>query len=37
MPTLTNEIIEAAIDGLEAKKQHMDAQIAGLRVIPLTL
>jgi len=30
MPILTNEIIEAAIGGLEAKKQHIDTQTAGL-------
>ena len=33
MPTLNNEIIEAAIAGLEAKKQHIDTQIAELRVM----
>src|SRR5262249_6475622 len=33
MPTLTPEIIEAAIDGLEAKKQRIDVQIAELRAL----
>jgi hypothetical protein len=33
MPTLTPEIIEAAIDGLEAKKQRIDVQIAQLRAM----
>jgi hypothetical protein len=33
MPTLTPEIIEAAIDGLEAKKQRIDVQIAELRAM----
>ena len=33
MPKLTNEIIEAAIDGLEAKKQHIDDEIAELRAM----
>jgi len=33
MPTLTNEVIGAAIDGLEAKKQHIDAQIEELRAM----
>jgi hypothetical protein len=33
MPTLTPEIIEAAIDGLEAKKQRIDVQIAKLRAL----
>ena len=31
MPTLTNEIIEAAIDGLEAKKLRIEAQLIELR------
>jgi hypothetical protein len=31
LPTLTNDIIEAAIEGLEAKKQRIDAQLAELR------
>jgi hypothetical protein len=31
MPTLTREIIEAAIAGFEAQKQNIDAQIADLR------
>jgi hypothetical protein len=31
MPTLTREIIEAAIAGFEAQKQNIDAQIAELR------
>ena len=31
MATLTNEIIEAAIHGFEAQKQHIDAQLAELR------
>jgi hypothetical protein len=33
MPTLTPEIIEAALDGLEAKKQRIDVQIAELRAM----
>ena len=33
MPTFTNEMIEAAIGGLEAKKQSIDAQIAELRAM----
>jgi hypothetical protein len=33
MPTLDDEIIAAAIDGLEAKKQHIDIQIAELRAM----
>jgi hypothetical protein len=31
MPKLDNEIIQAAIDGLESKKHHIDTQIAELR------
>lgn len=31
MPTLTKDIIEAAIEGLEAKKLRIDSQIAELR------
>jgi hypothetical protein len=31
MPSLTKEIIEAAIDGFEAQKQRLDVQIAELR------
>ena len=31
MPTLEKEIIEAAISGLEGRKQHIDQQIAELR------
>jgi len=31
MPTLTREIIEAAIAGFESQKQNIDAQIAELR------
>jgi hypothetical protein len=31
MPTLTKQIIEAAIDGFEAQKKHIDVQIAELR------
>ena len=31
MPTVTNEIIEAAIDGLEAKKLRIEAQLIELR------
>jgi hypothetical protein len=31
MPTLTKEIIEAAIAGFEAQKQNIDAQIVELR------
>ena len=31
MPILAKQIIEAAIEGLEAKKQHIDLQIAELR------
>jgi hypothetical protein len=30
-PKLTNEILQAAIDGFEAQKQRIDAQIAALR------
>jgi len=33
MPTLATEIIEAAIDGFEAQKQRLDAQIAELRAL----
>jgi hypothetical protein len=33
MPIPTSEIIEAAIDGLEAKKRHIDGQIAELRAM----
>jgi peptidoglycan hydrolase CwlO-like protein len=33
MPTLTKEIIEAAIHGFEAQKQHIDSQIAELRAM----
>ncbi|HEX3747669.1 MAG TPA: hypothetical protein VHW09_27225 [Bryobacteraceae bacterium] len=33
MPTLTNEIIEAAITGFEAQKLKIDAQIAELRAM----
>jgi hypothetical protein len=33
MPTVSNEIIEAAIDGLVAKKQRIDTQIAELRAM----
>jgi hypothetical protein len=33
MPTLTNEIIEAAIAGFEGQKQKIDAQIAELRAM----
>jgi len=33
MPILAKQIIEAAIDGLEAKKQHIDVQIAELRLM----
>jgi len=33
MPTLTNEIIEAAIAGFEAQKQNIDARIAELRAM----
>jgi hypothetical protein len=33
MPTLDKDIIEAAIDGLEAKKQHIETQIAELRAM----
>ena len=33
MPSLTKEIIEAAIDGFEAQKQRLDVQIAELRAI----
>jgi peptidoglycan hydrolase CwlO-like protein len=32
-PTLTNAIIEAAIDGFEAQKQKINAQIAELRAL----
>jgi hypothetical protein len=33
MQTHTNEVIGAAIEGLEAKKQHIDAQIEELRAM----
>jgi hypothetical protein len=33
MPSLTKEIIEAAIGGFEAQKQRLDVQIAELRAI----
>jgi hypothetical protein len=33
MATLTKEIIEAAISGFEAQKQHIDAQLAELRTM----
>jgi hypothetical protein len=33
MPQLTNEIIDAAIEGFEAQKQRIDAQIADLRAM----
>ena len=33
MPTLTKQIIEAAIDGFEAQKKHIDVQIAELRAM----
>jgi hypothetical protein len=33
MPIPTSEIIAAAIDGLEAKKRHIDGQIAELRAM----
>ena len=33
MPSLTREIIEAAIDGFEAQKQRLDVQLAELRAI----
>jgi hypothetical protein len=33
MPSLTKEIIEAAIGGFETQKQHIDAQIAELRAM----
>jgi hypothetical protein len=33
MPTLSKQIIEAAIDGFEAQKQRIDAQIAELRTM----
>jgi hypothetical protein len=33
MATLTKEIIEAAISGFEAQKQHIDAQLAELRAL----
>jgi hypothetical protein len=33
MPSLTREIIQAAIDGFEAQKQRLDAQIAELRAM----
>jgi hypothetical protein len=33
MAKLTNEIIQAAISGFEAQKQHIDAQIAELRAM----
>jgi len=34
MPTLTKEMIEAAIQGFETQKQHIDSQIAELRAMP---
>jgi hypothetical protein len=33
MPTLTKQIIEAAIDGFEAQKKQIDVQIAELRAM----
>jgi hypothetical protein len=33
MPTLSKQIIEAAIDGFESQKQRIDAQIAELRAM----
>ena len=33
MPTVTNEVIEAAIAGFEGQKQHIDAKIAELRAM----
>ena len=33
MPTLTNEIIDAAIEGFEAQKRRIDDQIAELRAM----
>src|SRR5258708_38077471 len=33
MPALTKQIIEAAIDGFEAQKKHIDVQIAELRAM----
>jgi hypothetical protein len=33
LPTLTNEIIEAAIEGFEGQKHKIDAQIAELRAM----
>jgi hypothetical protein len=33
MPSLTKEIIEAAIGGFETQKQHIDAQISELRAM----
>jgi hypothetical protein len=33
MATLTKEIIEAAISGFEAQKQHIDSQLAELRAM----
>jgi hypothetical protein len=33
MPTVTNEVIEAAIAGFEGQKHHIDAQIAELRAM----
>jgi hypothetical protein len=33
MPTLTKEVIEAAIQGFEAQKHHIDSQIAELRAM----
>src|SRR5262249_34818333 len=33
MATFTNEIIEAAITGFEAQKQHIEAQLAELRAL----
>jgi hypothetical protein len=37
MAKLTNEIIQAAISGFEAQKQHIDAQIAELRATQTSL
>ena len=33
MPTLTKEMIEAAIQGFESQKQHIDSQVAELRAM----
>ena len=33
MPTVTNEVIEAAIAGFEGQRQHIDAKIAELRAM----